>query len=310
MKVLILGSKGQLGRVLSQSVAAGRKIFGLDLPELDITSPDSVRKSCESFAPDVVINAAAYTAVDKAESEPEIATRINEEGARIVAQVAGEVGARLIHISTDFVFDGEKSSPYSTEDKTNPLSVYGISKRGGELRVLDALPQSGVILRTAWLYSDSGNNFVLTMLRLLDERDEIGIVEDQIGSPTWTRSLADAIWAFVENPKLAGVFHWTDSGVASWYDFAMAIQEEAQMLGLLDRTIPINPISTTQYPTPARRPSYSVLDKSSTSAVLSAHPPHWRVNLRAMLKKMKADSAMRLPQKNNGQTRLCSNRVL
>jgi len=300
LKVLILGSKGQLGRALSQSVAGVRKILGLDLPELDITSSKSVRTSFESIAPDVVVNAAAYTAVDQAESEPEVASRINEEGAGIVAQIAGEVGARLIHISTDFVFDGEKSSPYSTEDKTNPLSVYGISKRDGELRVLDALPHSSVILRTAWLYSNSGNNFVLTMLRLLNERDEIGIVEDQIGSPTWTHSLADAVWAFVEDPKLAGVFHWTDSGVASWYDFAVAIQEEAQALGLLGRTIPIYPISTTQYPTPARRPSYSVLDKSSIFAVLSVHPPHWRVNLRAMLKKMKADGAMRLPQKKQG----------
>ena len=288
MKALILGCNGQLGRALADTVPETVDYVGVDLPELDITDASAVLESCRLTRPAVIVNAAAYTAVDQAESEPDTVTAVNVDGPRNVAEAAGDIDARLIHISTDFVFDGESAAPYAPDDPPNPLSVYGRTKREGELAVLESMPNAAVVIRTAWLYSKTGSNFVKTMLRLMNERDQLNVISDQVGTPTWADSLAKAVWGFVEASDLAGIYHWTDDGVASWHEFASAIQDEALSLGLLNQAIPIKAITTEDYPTAAKRPRYSVLDTSSTCAALHLQPAHWRVNLRRMLEGMAA----------------------
>jgi dTDP-4-dehydrorhamnose reductase len=284
MKTLVLGSNGQLGQALADTAPDSAKFVGFDLPELDITSAAPLLNLCREVRPTVIINAAAYTAVDQAESEIELATAVNVEGPRNAAAAARDVGARLVHISTDFVFDGTASTPYGADAETNPLSVYGRTKRAGEKAVLELMPDDSVVVRTAWLYSKTGKNFVKTMLQLMQERDEISVVADQIGTPTWADSLATAVWALAGAPDLSGIFHWTDSGEANWHEFATAIQDEALSLGLLEKVIPIHAITTDDYPTAAARPRYSVLDCSSTCAALGLHQTEWRVNLHQMLK--------------------------
>ena len=282
MRVLLAGGSGQLGRELQRCKPAGIELLALDSQELDLREAERVAAKVSAFRPLVVINAAAYTAVDRAESEPEAAFGVNGQGAANLAQAARTVGAYCLQVSTDFVFDGAQSRPYLPTDRTNPLGVYGASKLAGEQLALAAYPEGVAIVRTAWLYSAFGNNFVATMLRLMGERDSLRVVADQIGTPTWARGLAEALWQMCRvQPK--GIHHWTDAGVAGWYDFAVAIQEEALGCGLLKREIQIIPINTVDYPTPARRPSYSVLDKNETWAILGMTPDHWRVALRRML---------------------------
>ncbi|MGI9232885.1 MAG: dTDP-4-dehydrorhamnose reductase, partial [Woeseiaceae bacterium] len=260
MRTLVLGCNGQLGQALAETVPKGVELTGLDLPELDITAAGAMQVLVSEVSPEVIINAAAYTAVDQAESEAALATAVNSEGPRNIAMAAKTVGARLIHVSTDFVFDGEGTSPYQPDAATNPLSLYGRSKRDGEAAVFDVLPQAATVVRTAWLYSKTGGNFVKTMLRLMAERDQLSVVGDQRGTPTWASSLAEAVWAMAGRTDLNGIFHWTDRGDCTWYEFATAIQEEAISLGLLATAIPIHSISTDEYPTAAKRPRYSVLD--------------------------------------------------
>lgn len=286
MKTLVMGCNGQLGHSLADTASVNVNLIGLDLPELDITDAPAVLEICRETRPDVIVNATAYTAVDQAESESALATSVNVEGPRNIAIASREVGARLIHISTDFVFDGQSSTPYKADAVTNPLSVYGQTKRDGELAVLEETSGTAVVIRTSWLYSKTGSNFVKTMLRLMGERDELGIVADQFGSPTWADSLAEALWAFVDAPEHSGIFHWTDSGETSWQEFAVAIQQEALALGLLGKAIPIHAIKTEDYPTVATRPAYSVLDCSSTIQAINIQPAEWRTNLRRMLKGM------------------------
>jgi dTDP-4-dehydrorhamnose reductase len=231
----------------------------------------------------VIVNAAAYTAVDRAETEKDRAHAVNATGAANVAIAASEAGARLIHVSTDFVFDGRSPLPYRPEDAVAPLSEYGRSKLAGEEGVRAALGESALILRTAWLHAAGGPNFVLTMLRLMKERGSVRVVSDQIGTPTWARGLAAAIWRAAPLTGFSGTHHWTDAGVASWYDFAVAIAEEGQAANLLPSGVLVEPIRTEDYPTPARRPASSVLDKTSAWSVLGTSP-HWRVHLREMLR--------------------------
>jgi dTDP-4-dehydrorhamnose reductase len=284
VKVLITGSKGQLGWELERSMPAGTQAMWTDVAELDIGNADAVNAVVGQFKPNVIINAAAYTAVDKAESESAISFTINRDGAGNLARAAATVGARFLHVSTDFVFDGQ-GKPYLPTDVTNPLSVYGASKAEGEQQVLNA-GANALIVRTAWVYCSHGGNFVKTMLRLMAEKPALNVVCDQVGSPTWANGLAAALWRYTDASQMdTGIVHYTDSGVASWYDFAVAIQEEALALGLLKVAVPITPIPASQYPTPARRPGFSVLDKASTISTLGA-APHWRVQLRAMLKEL------------------------
>lgn len=250
--------------------------------DLDITDEDEVMDCVRLHAPDVIVNAAAYTAVDKAESESTLARRINAYGPRHLAVAARVVGARLIHISTDFVFDGVCSAPYKPDAPTNPLSVYGVTKRAGENAVLGLLPQRSVILRTAWVYAVEGRNFVHTMLRLMRANGSVRVVADQVGTPTSARSVAQALWKIVDTPQLSGIHHWTDAGAASWYDFAVAIAEEAAALDLIPPDITVIPVATHEYATPAHRPQYSMLDMTSL-APCAMVPVHWRKRLRGVL---------------------------
>jgi dTDP-4-dehydrorhamnose reductase len=287
MKVFVVGSKGQLGLTLAETVPGAVDFAGADLPDLDITDLRALAARLAAERPDFVVNAAAYTAVDMAESEPDVARHINVGGARNVAEAAGEAGARVIYISTDFVFDGEKSAPYAPDDAPAPLSVYGRTKLDGEAAVLDGTEGDAIVIRTAWLYSRFGQNFVKTMLRLMGERDTLSVVADQRGTPTWARSLAEVIWAAIDQDLPGGVYHWTDGGEASWYDFAEAIYKEARGSGMLDRDVAIRAIPTEEYPTPARRPAYSVLDCSATVAALGVEQRPWATRLQQMLTDMR-----------------------
>lgn len=276
MKVLIAGAGGQLGRALQASAPAGHIVIAPAEAGFDITNAEAVARTIAEHAPDLVINAAAYTAVDKAEAEPALARRINAEAVAILAAHA----PALVHISTDFVFDGTAHSPIPQDATPGPLGVYGGTKLAGERAALKN--PHALVVRTAWVYAAQGANFVHTMLRLMRERDQVRVVADQLGTPTHAASLARALWALIA-ANAHGLHHYTDAGTASWYDFAVAIQEEALALGLLPRTVPIVPIATQDYPTPAARPAYGILDKTETWAITGI-PSHWRTELRTCLK--------------------------
>ncbi|HIP94292.1 MAG TPA: dTDP-4-dehydrorhamnose reductase [Leucothrix sp.] len=291
-KVLITGGNGQLGYELQRTIPRtpktpdGYTCISSDVADLDITNADAVKAYVADIKPDIIINSAAYTAVDKAEEEKELAIAINTTGAANLAQVCKDNGIRLMQVSTDFVFDGKACSPYPVDAPTEPDSYYGLSKRDGDLLVQKILGKDAFIIRTSWLYSANGNNFVKTMLKFMRERESLGIIADQIGTPTWANSLAQAIWQAIEK-NITGMHHWSDAGVASWYDFAYAIMEEGVALGLLDKEIEINPITTADYPTPASRPCYSVMDKTTTWQALDIKSEHWRVALRQMMAELK-----------------------
>jgi len=284
MKVLTIGSNGQLGHELSYTKPANIDLYTVDVDALDITDTEQVHNKIGELKPDIVINAAAYTAVDKAETDRETAFKVNEFGPRNIARACVAAKCRFVHVSTDFVFDGDSPLPYLPGDLPRPLGVYGESKYMGEKAVIEEANGEALIFRTAWVYSAHGNNFVKTMLSLMREREKLGVIYDQVGTPTWARTLATTIWtAAVSFPEAKGMYHWTDAGVASWYDFAVAIQVEALALGLLEKAIPIMPLRTSQYPTPAKRPAYTVFDCSSTWNDFSIAPVHWRVSLKEML---------------------------
>jgi dTDP-4-dehydrorhamnose reductase len=287
MKILVLGAGGQVGRAVAKAAPVAVRLVAKTREQLDIRDATAVAALLAQTQADWIVNAAAYTAVDRAESEAAQALAINDAGVGVLATAAAERGCRLLHLSTDFVFDGRSNRAYLPADPTNPLSVYGSSKLGGERRVLGE-GRDGVVLRTAWVYDSSGRNFALTMLRLMRERPEVRVVCDQIGAPTWAASIAEAIWGLIGAGAPSGIFHWTDLGVASWYDFAVAIQEEALARGLLKHSVPIVPIATAAYPTPAVRPQFSVLNTESTRALVPAPAHHWRQNLRKMLDELRS----------------------
>ena len=279
MIALIAGAGGQLGRALQACAPAGVTVIAPPEAEFDITDAATVARVIAASRADIVFNAAAYTAVDKAEADAAQAQRINADAVALLAAHA----PRLVHVSTDFVFDGTASQPYAPDAAPNPVSAYGATKLAGET----AAGANALIVRTAWVYAAVGSNFVHTMLRLMRERPEVRVVADQIGTPTHVAGLARALWALSAAGK-HGLYHWTDAGVASWYDFAVAIQEEAIAIALLDRAVPVLPIRTADYPTPARRPAYSVLDKTSSWAITGA-AAHWRHELRLCLAAIKED---------------------
>ncbi len=283
MKVLVTGANGQVGRALQACVPGRVDLIPLDRLQLDVTDQLGVQRTIDEHQPDWIINTAAYTAVDKAEGDASAAQLLNTDAVSFLAEAAAGCGARLVQISTDFVFNGERKFSYKPTDRRDPLSVYGTTKMAGE----DAAGKKALIVRTSWVYAAGHANFVTTMLRLMKERDELHVVSDQIGAPTYAGSLAKVIWELVEGGK-QGVFHYCDAGEASWYDFAVAIQNEALAIGLLDRSIPIMPISSEEYPVPAKRPRFSRLDCSITSEVLGRGFPDWRDNLRVMLKQEQA----------------------
>lgn len=283
MKILVLGAGGQLGTLLVASAPAHVQVFPAASADTDIRDAGQLRKKVAAIVPDVIINAAAYTQVDKAEAESAQAWAVNHQGVRNIID-ASSPDTRIIHISTDFVFDGTAASPYLPDAKVNPLGVYGLSKQAGERELQERAAERSCIIRTAWLYAAEGKNFVNTMLSLMATKEQLNVVDDQKGTPTSAHKLAEIIWRFVERPQLHGIFHWTDQGEATWYTFAKEIQRLGLEYGLLQKTIPVMPVPTSAYPTPARRPAYSVLDKQSTWSALGITSSPWQQELGKVLK--------------------------
>ncbi len=284
-RILLTGAGGQVGWELQRCAPPDFEIHAYSRQALDVTDASAVNDAVATLKPHWIVNSAAYTAVDGAEAHPEAAHAINALGAGNIARAAVEQGARLLHLSTDFIFDGQKNRPYDPQDPAHPQCVYGQTKLEGEQFVLGELGEQALIIRTAWVYSVHGHNFVKTMLRLMQEREQIGVVEDQVGSPTWAAGLAQVICQSIRQ-ELSGIYHWSDAGVASWYDFAMAIWEIGQELGLVSTPVTVQPIATADYPTAAVRPAFSVLCKQSLRQALGYQGDHWRVALQKMLKEL------------------------
>lgn len=282
--ILLIGCNGQVGTELQKTLQPYNNLKAVARPIVELAQPETLGDLIKENQPEIIINAAAYTAVDKAESEPELAHTINAIAPKVLAQEAEKSGAFLIHISTDYVFDGKTNHPYGENDSTNPLSVYGKTKLAGEEGIRSNC-NNYLILRTAWVYGSFGkSNFVKTMLRLGAQKPELRVVADQIGSPTWAKDIAQIIAGLIpKTSRIIGTYHYTNSGVASWYDFAVAIFEEAKQLGFPLKIEQVIPITTSEYPTPATRPGYSVLNCGKISSLMESYPPHWRQSLREML---------------------------
>jgi dTDP-4-dehydrorhamnose reductase len=286
--IVVTGASGQLGKELSELAALYLQfnfIF-LTKKDLPIEESEAVRNFFKSNRPQYCINCAAYTAVDKAKSEKELAFLINGEAVGVLAEACKENNTNFIHISTDYVFDGMATIPYKEESPTNPQSVYGASKLEGEKRAMQLNPDS-IIIRTSWVYSEFGKNFVKTMMKLMGEKDEINVVNDQIGSPTYAHDLAECILQIIisdfksQTSNSEGIYHFSNNGIISWYDFAIAIKE------LIGSSCKINPITTEYFPTPAKRPAYSVLDKTKIQQTFSIKLKDWKESLADCLQKIK-----------------------
>lgn len=286
MRVLVLGAGGQLGRLVVAQAPYNTKVSSYASAVCDISDRKQLQQVIAKTGPELVINCAAYTKVDLAESERDKAFAVNEQGVRNLVEVT-QPEVRILQVSTDFVFGGKAKQPYGTASSAAPLGVYGASKLAGERVLSELAPERSVIVRTAWLYAAEGQNFLNTMLKLMRTREELRVVSDQCGTPTAAHGLAHALWAFAAKPELHGAFHWTDAGEASWYDFACEIQNQALERELLLRRIPIHPITTADYPTPAQRPGYSVLDKKSTWKALGFESQPWQTMLGEVLDQLK-----------------------
>ena len=282
MTTLVTGANGQLGRETVLALQAdGESFSAIDRDVLDFSQPGQVAEAIADYAADWVINCGAYTQVDKAEEERELAFTINRDAARAVAEGVKQSGGRLLHVSTDFIFAGEQSHPYKEDDPANPLSVYGQSKLEGEQAVREVLPDA-LVLRTAWVYGAHGHNFVKTILRLAGERRELKVVDDQLGTPSWTGDIVKAMRSLIK-ADATGAYQFTNEGVASWYDFAMEIVASAKQSGVPIVAETIQPIPTEDFPLPAKRPAYSVMSKVKIRGVLDYQIPHWRTSLHTML---------------------------
>lgn len=285
MKALIIGKSGQLAHALLDEKPSNTKVLCLGRSDVDICSIESLDKAILEYSPTVIINASAYTAVDNAESDQEAAYAINQHAVKNMAILAKRYNARFLHVSTDFVFNGQQSKAYLINDEINPCSVYGASKLAGEQEILANCPNNSAIVRTSWLYSPYGNNFVKTMMRLMQEKPELGVVCDQIGCPTSANSLAKFLWKLTALESITPIYHWSDYGVASWYDFAIAIQHIAFDEGLLKDKIPVKPILASSYPTPAKRPNFSLLN--ACDSYLIEPSSHWSEQLRKCINKLR-----------------------
>jgi dTDP-4-dehydrorhamnose reductase len=288
MKVLLTGAGGQLGQALIASAPEGIELVATSRQQLDLADHEACRGAVQQHQPDWVLNAGAYTAVDKAESEPELAHAVNAGAPEAFARALDQHGGRLLQISTDFVFNGTQGTPYQPEQARYPLGVYGASKAAGEAAVQTIFGGGGrgLILRTSWVIGPVGRNFALTMLRLHRERDQLGVVADQVGCPTSTLNLAQACWQILQiafDRELPAVMHWSDAGAASWYDVAVAVGQIGADLGLIDTPAAVQPITTADYPTPAERPAYSLLDCTATRAALDLNSEHWQQALKTVL---------------------------
>ena len=281
MNILITGCNGQLGNEIQllEKLHPQHLYYNTDVEELDITDAEAIGRFVEENQIDGIVNCAAYTAVDKAESDADFCQKLNAEAPRLLAEAIDRRDGWMIQVSTDYVFDGTQHTPYCEDDATCPNSVYGRTKLEGEENVTSRCRRA-MIIRTAWLYSTFGNNFVKTMLRLGREKDELGVIFDQIGTPTYARDFAVAIFAAIEQGIVPGIYHFSNEGVASWYDFTLSIH---RLAGVACR---VRPIHTTDYPTPATRPHYSVLDKSKIKSVYGIEIPHWEASLAECIKKL------------------------
>ena len=286
MKVLLTGAAGQLGQALRASCPPDLELIATSWDELDLSKPEACKAAVERHRPDWVLNAGAYTAVDRAEEEPDLAHAVNGGAPRAFAEAIRQGGGRLLQLSTDFVFNGRQGSPYRVEQPRDPLGVYGASKARGEEAIEAVLGDNGqaTVLRTSWVMGPVGRNFALTMLRLHRERDQLGVVADQVGCPSSTLNLAAACWRVISiRAEQPAVLHWCDAGAASWYDVSVAVGELAAEQGLIETPANVRPICTGDYPTPAQRPAYSLLDCRSTREQLELDGEHWRQALRAVL---------------------------
>ena len=291
-KILLIGITGQVGQELQQTLTSLGEVIGVSRQQLDLSQPDQIRHRIAEIKPNLIVNAAAYTAVDKSESEPDLAMTINASAPKEIAIAAQDIGATLLHISTDYVFNGRNHTPYLETDQTDPLGVYGKSKLLGEIGVRENCARH-IILRTAWVYGARGHgNFVKTMLRLGAARSELKVVADQIGSPTWSYDIAVAITQLLskslDDLSIKGTYHYTNSGVASWYDLAVATFAEAKQLGFPLKVEQVLPITTADFPTPTQRPAYSVLSKTKITTATGVYPPYWRDSLKKMLAEWKS----------------------
>ncbi|MGR6836679.1 dTDP-4-dehydrorhamnose reductase [Syntrophomonas erecta] len=281
-KILVIGKNGQIGWELQRTLAPLGQIVALDYPEIDLANPDSIRSKVHDIKPSLIVNAAAYTAVDKAEEEPELAMAVNGTAPGILAEEAQKIGAFLVHYSTDYVFDGTKTTPYTEEDEPNPINVYGATKLAGE-KAIQAVNPNHLIFRTSWVYGLRGKNFLLTMLRLAKERNEIRVVDDQIGSPTWCRMVAEATALIMVQGKTpvidkSGLYHLTAGGQTSWYGFAKSI-----LYFKTDINTEIIPIKTCEYLTKSNRPLYSVLDNKKLQCGFNIKILDWKKSLEKVL---------------------------
>ena len=289
-KVLLTGRDGQLGQELVATAPAGVELIITGRSELDLADAEACAAAVREHRPDWVLNAGAYTAVDRAESEAELAHAVNAGAPAAFAAALADTGGRLLQVSTDFVFQGDQGHPYAPDQPMRPLGVYGASKAAGEEAVRAALPADRFcILRTSWVYGPVGRNFCLTMLRLHAAKaaagEPLGVVADQVGCPTATPGLAAACWAAIQR-DVSGCHHWSDAGAASWYDFAVAIGELGAAAGLLGAPAAVRPIATSDYPTPAQRPSYSLLECRSSREALGLPPQHWRAALAGVIQRV------------------------
>jgi dTDP-4-dehydrorhamnose reductase len=285
VRVLVTGAKGQLGRELLRRVSGDTVVIGLAREEGDITNPDALASAFESFSPDVVINAAAYTAVDKAETEKDRARAVNATGAGNVGRAAKKAGARVVHVSTDYVFDGRGSIPYPTTAPTNPLNVYGETKRDGEKEIL-SVDSSALIVRTGWLYSSLEQSLVGKIVAGLRRGDQLRFVNDRVGGPTSAGDLAEALWECVARPSITGIQHWVNSGTATWYEFASRIRSRSLELGAVSECPPIDAIPGSQYRADAARPNYSVLDATGLWSALGRPARHWHLALDDVIREL------------------------
>jgi dTDP-4-dehydrorhamnose reductase len=291
-KILLTGITGQVGQELPTTLTTLGEVVGVSRQEFDLSQPDQIQQQIAQIKPNIIVNAAAYTAVDKAESDRELAIAINANAPKEMAIAAQAIGATVVHISTDYVFNGQNHTPYLETDSTDPLGIYGQSKLLGEIGIRENCDRH-IILRTAWVYGSKGHgNFVKTMLKLGETREELKVVADQIGSPTWSYDIAAAITNLLKKSQvdstIKGTYHFSNSGVASWYDLAVAVFAEAQQLGFPLKIERVLPITTADYPTPAQRPAYSVLSKNKYTKATGIYPPHWRVSLREMLTELQS----------------------
>jgi dTDP-4-dehydrorhamnose reductase len=286
--IWLVGNKGMLGTEVSAALAAaGFEFVGSDR-EVDILDPAALASFAEGKSLSWIVNCAAYTAVDKAEEEAASAMRLNAEGPENLAALASRVGARILHMSTDYVFDGAGTRPYVEDDRVNPTGVYGRTKAEGEARVRAACPEH-VILRTAWLYGKAGANFVATMLRLMGSKERVGVVADQRGTPTYAVDLARAVAAILGSAQARfGTFHFTNLGETNWYEFALEIKRLGLENGILSRDCPVDALTTDQYPTKTRRPAYSVLSKEKIRRAYGLKIPEWKESLALFMKDMRA----------------------